>query len=322
MPQSARARIWLALVTVYVVWGSTYLAIRVVVHANVPPFIGMGLRFVAAGLLLFTIVAATRGVGLLRVTRSELVSTAVMGATLLLGGNALVAVAEKTLPSGLAALMVGAVPLWFALLQCGGGARPTRLVWCGVIVGFAGIAAISLPRGGIAGVKFWGVATILIASISWSIGSYVAPRLRLPRNPMVATTYEMLTGGTMILVAAELTGETKGFSFRSMPHSAVWALLYLVIVGSLLGYTAYVYLLANAPLSLVGTYAYVNPVVAVFLGWIILHERVTPVVFLGGALVVAGVAMVVRGERPKGNELGVVQPSPAATSSEDSSVSR
>lgn len=314
MPQTARARIWLALVTVYVVWGSTYLAIRVVVRADVPPMIGMGVRFVSAGLLLAAVVATTRGRQRLRVTRAEFLSSGFMGLTLILGGNGLVAVAEQTLPSGLAALMVGAVPLWFALLQFSGGRRPSSLVWAGVVVGFVGIATISLPRGGIEGVKFWGVVTILCASISWSIGSWVSPRLSLPKNPLVATTYEMLTGGAGMLITAELTGETRGFSVTDVPADAVWATIYLVLVGSLVGYTAYVYLLANAPLSLVGTYAYVNPVVAVFLGWVILSERVTPIVFIGGAFVVAGVAMVVRGERP--------QPSPAATSSEESSVSR
>jgi drug/metabolite transporter (DMT)-like permease len=222
-----------------------------------------------------------------------------MGLALLLGGNGLVAVAEQTVPSGLAALIVGAVPLWFVLLRVTGGERPRLLTWAGVLVGFAGIAAISLPRGGIDGVEAWGVALIVVASLSWALGSYLSPRLNLPKDPLVATTYEMLAGGVLLLTAGTATGELGRFDSDAVSANGWLALLYLVIVGSIMGYTAYVYLLAHAPLSLVGTYAYVNPVVAVFLGWLILSEPLTGIVIAGGLLVVLGVALVVRGERPR-----------------------
>jgi drug/metabolite transporter (DMT)-like permease len=293
------ARIWIALVTVYIVWGSTYLAIRVVVEADIPPLLGMGVRFLSAGLLLVGFLVAVRGRDALRVDRRGLLGAGVMGLTLLLGGNGLVAVAEQTVPSGLAALIVGAVPLWFVLLRVASGERPRLLTWAGVLVGFAGIAAISLPRGGIEGVETWGVALIIVASVSWALGSYLSPRLRLPKDPLVATTYEMLIGGALLLTAGSATGELGRIDATAVGADGWWALVYLVIVGSIMGYTAYVYLLSHAPLSLVGTYAYVNPVVAVFLGWLILSEPLTGVVIAGGLLVVLGVALVVRGERPR-----------------------
>jgi drug/metabolite transporter (DMT)-like permease len=185
------------------------------------------------------------------------------------------------------------------LLRVTGGERPRLLTWAGVLVGFAGIAAICLPRGGIDGVEAWGVALILVASVSWALGSYLSPRLHLPKDPLVATTYEMLAGGVLLLTAGTAAGELGRFDSAAVPADGWLALLYLVIVGSIIGYTAYVFLLSHAPLSLVGTYAYVNPVVAVFLGWLILNEPLTGVVIAGGLLVVLGVALVVRGERPR-----------------------
>lgn len=289
-------RVWVALVLVYVVWGSTYLAIRVVVEADMPPLLSMGTRFVVAAALLGGYLLVRRGVAGLRVTRRGLLGAGVMGLLLLLGGNGLVAVGEQTVPSGLAALIVGAVPLWFALLRVTGGERPRLLTWCGILLGFAGIAGITLPRGGIEGVEAWGLLLIVVATISWAIGSYLSPRLRLPSDALVATTYEMLLGGVLLLVAGSARGELTGLDVAGVSRDGWLALAYLITVGSLVGYTAYVYALKNAPLSLVGTYAYVNPVVAVFLGWLILSEPVTAVVLGGGLLVVLGVALVVGGE--------------------------
>ena len=299
-PQGTRASaaaVWTALVTVYVVWGSTYLGIRVVVESGIPPLLGMGTRFLVASALLLGFLAVRRGLAALRPTRRELRAATVVGVLLLLGGNGGVAVAEQTVPSGLAALIVGAVPLWFVLLRVAGGERPRGLTWLGVLVGFAGIAAISLPRGGIEGVEAWGVALILLASVSWALGSYASPKLGLPRDPMVATAYEMLTGGAVMTAFALAVGEGADLDLSAVPTEGFVAWSYLVLAGSLLGYTAYVFALAHAPLSLVGTYAYVNPVVAVALGWLILAEPVTAVVVSGGALVVVGVALVVSGER-------------------------
>ena len=309
--RASGAAVWTALVTVYIVWGSTYLAIRVVVEADIPPLLGMGVRFLAAAALLIGFLALRRGAGSLRVTWRELRAAAIMGTLLLLMGNGFVAIAEQTVPSGLAALIVGAVPLWFVLLRVVGGERPRAVTWLGVLVGFGGIAAISLPRGGIDDVEPWGVLLILLATLSWALGSFLSPRLGLPRGALLATAYEMLMGGVIMTAVALVAGEVNGFTPGEVPARGWLALGYLIVVGSLLGYTAYVFALANAPLSLVGTYAYVNPVVAVFLGWLILSEPVTAIVLGGGLLVVLGVALVVSGERrPRVAEVEQAPPPP------------
>lgn len=295
--RASSAAVWAALVTVYVVWGSTYLAIRVVVQAGIPPLLGMGTRFLAAAVILLGFLAGRGGIRALAISRRELASAAIVGTLLLLGGNGLVAVAETTVPSGLAALIVGAVPLWFVLLRVAGGERPRKLTWVGVLVGFAGVAAISLPRGGIEGVQAWGILVVLAATLCWAFGSYLSPRVQLPRGAMLATAYEMLAGGAIMTVVALAVGEPPDLNAATVPAEGWVALVYLVLIGSILGYTAYIFALGNAPLSVVGTYAYVNPVVAVVLGALILAEPVTSVVVGGGLLVVGGVALVLRGER-------------------------
>lgn len=293
------AAVWIALVTVYIIWGSTYLAIRVVVDAGIPPILGMGTRFLVAAAVMMAILAARDGFSSLKISWIELRGAAIMGLLLLAGGNGVVAIAEQTVPSGLTALIIGAVPLWFVLLRFGGGDRPRALTWLGVLVGFAGIAAISLPKGGIEGVESWGVLLLLVATVSWATGSYLSPRLHLPRRTMVAVSYEMLAGGLIMTIGSVAFSATRTFDPVTVSADGWIALGYLVVFGSLLGFTAYAYALANAPLSLVGTYAYVNPVVAVVLGWAILSEPITAVVIGGGALVVLGVALVVSAERPR-----------------------
>jgi drug/metabolite transporter (DMT)-like permease len=297
--RASTAAVWVALVTVYVVWGSTYLGIRVVVESGIPPIFGMGLRFLTAAGILMAILAARDGWTSLRITRTELRGAVIMGVLLLVGGNGVVAIAEQTVPSGLTALIIGAVPLWFVLLRFAGGDRPRGLTWLGVLVGFAGIAAISLPRGGIDGVEAWGVVLLLLATVSWATGSYLSPRLHLPKRTTIAVSYEMLAAGVIMTGGSLTFGDGRTFSPAEVTTDGWIALGYLVVFGSLIGFTAYGYALANAPLSLVGTYAYVNPVVAVFLGWLILAEPVTAVVVGGGALVVVGVALVVSAERSR-----------------------
>jgi drug/metabolite transporter (DMT)-like permease len=309
--RASTAAVWAALVTVYVVWGSTYLGIRVVVESGIPPILGMGLRFLTAAAIMIAILALRDGWGSLRITWIELRGAIVMGMLLLVGGNGVVAIAEQTVPSGLTALIIGAVPLWFVLLRFGGGDRPRGLTWFGVLVGFAGIAVISLPRGGIDGVEAWGVVLLLLATVSWATGSYLSPRLHLPKRTTVAVSYEMLAAGVIMTCGSMIFGDGRAFSPAEVSTDGWIALAYLVVFGSLLGFTAYGFALANAPLSLVGTYAYVNPVVAVFLGWIILAEPITTIVVGGGALVVIGVALVVSAERPRSAKRDV-RPSPVA----------
>ncbi|GAA0960119.1 drug/metabolite exporter YedA [Kribbella koreensis] len=294
-PASA-AMIWSALAVVYVVWGSTYLGIRIVVEAKIPPMLGMGARFLIAAVLLAAFLAIKSGVTRLRVTRRELLGAAVVGLLLLALGNGAVAIAEKTVPSGLSALLVAAVPLWLMLLRVGGGERPRALTWLGVLIGFTGAALLALS-GGDTSAKPLSVAILVAGTISWAVGSRFSPRLGLPKDPLVATLYEMVAGGTAMVLIGVLAGEPGRLHLSAIEPKGWIALAYLVVFGSLLAYSAYSYLLANAPISLIGTYAYVNPAVAVLLGWLILSEPVTAEIMLGGAIVVVGVALVVSAER-------------------------
>lgn len=305
----AATAVWGALAIVYVVWGSTYLAIRVVVEADVPPLLAMGTRFVAAAVLLGVLHAVRHGGSTLRVGPRSLAGCAVMGGLLLVGGNGLVAVGEQTVPSGLTALLLATTPLWLVVLRLVTGEHPRAATMAGVLVGFGGVMLLALRGGGISGVQAWGVVVVVVASLSWAIGSFLSPRLGLPDDAVVATVWEMLTGGVTLVTVGLARGEGARFHPGSASAGAWVAWVYLVIVGSMVAFSAYVWLLAHAPISLVATYAYVNPVVAVLLGWAVLSEPVTAVVLGGGALVVVGVALVVSAERPR-------RPEPPGTSPE------
>ncbi|TDO67610.1 threonine/homoserine efflux transporter RhtA [Kribbella sp. VKM Ac-2571] len=290
------AMIWTALAVVYVVWGSTYLAIRVVVEADIPPMLAMATRFLTAALLMAAGLAVKSGWQRLRITRREAIGAATVGVLLLAFGNGAVAIAEQTVPSGLAALLVAAIPLWLMLLRVGGGERPRAMTWVGVLIGFGGAALLALS-GGNTSAKPLSVAILVVGTICWATGSRYAPQLGLPRDPLVTALYEMVFGGTAMVLLGVLRGEPGRLHLDRIDGSGWIALAYLVVFGSLLAYTAYSYLLANAPISLVGTYAYVNPAVAVFLGWLILSESLTWQILLGGAVIIVGVALVVTSER-------------------------
>jgi drug/metabolite transporter (DMT)-like permease len=290
------AGVVVALLAVYLIWGSTYLAIRVVVTNGVPPLLGMGLRFLVAGVLLAGVLAVRRGGGVLRITRSQLLTAAVVGTLLLFGGNGLVAVAEQTVPSGLAALLVSTTPLWLVVLGLVTGDRARAASVVGTLVGFAGTAVLVRP-GGSGGVAWWGVGLVLLATLCWASGSLWSRRRADPANAFVASAYQMLLGGAVLTVAGLAHGEAGRFDVSAVPAAGWWALGYLVVVGSIVAYTAYFWLLGNAPLQLTSTYAYVNPVVAVILGWLLLGEQVTPAVVVGGTLAVAGVVIVISSER-------------------------
>jgi drug/metabolite transporter (DMT)-like permease len=293
--------IWAAILTLYIVWGSTYLAIRVVVTHGVPPLLGMGVRFVTAGVLAASALRLRRGAGALRVTPVQLRASAIVGVLLLFGGNGFVAVAEQVLPSGLAALLVSTTPLWLVVLGLLVGERARRASVVGALIGFAGTAVLvdptSVPgRHGGPG-AWWGAPLILLATACWASGSLYSRRQASPADPFVASAYQMLIGGAVLVVAGLGTGEAARLDLASVPAAAWWALAYLVVVGSLVAYTAYFWLLGNAPLQLVSTYAYVNPVVAVALGWALLGEAVSLPVLAGGGLAVAGVMVVISSER-------------------------
>ncbi|GAA0690690.1 drug/metabolite exporter YedA [Kitasatospora atroaurantiaca] len=287
--------VWAALGIVYVVWGSTYLAIRVAVE-TMPPFLSATARFITAGLALAALVAWRQGPSALRVNRRQLASAAGVGLMLLLGGNGLVVLAEQDVPSGLAALLVAAVPLWVVLLRRAAGQRTPVMTIGGVLLGLVGLAVLTAP--GLSGeVRLAGVLSVIGATLMWSGGSFLASRLEMPANPFAAGVYEMIAGGLGCLVVAALRGEPQGLDLATISTRSWVALAYLVVFGSLVAFTAYAWLLQSAPLPLVSTYAYVNPVVAVFLGWLVLAEPLTWPILLGGAIVVAGVCLVVRTER-------------------------
>jgi len=287
------------LAVVYVVWGSTYLGIRIVVE-EMPPLLAMGLRFLLSGTLLALIIGWRKGFGALRVTRRQLRSLVLLGCLFIVAGNGGVAVAEQTVTSGLAALMVAAMPLWVVLMRrFVGHELPRSLTWFGVLVGLSGIALLARP-GTVSGVETWGVFVILGGTVCWAAGSFLSSgRLELAPDPFVSTVYEMLTGGLVMFVVGTAIGDWGRFSFGELSADTWWAFFYLVTIGSIAGYGAFVWLLAHAPVSLVTTYAYVNPVVAVFLGWLVLSEPITAAMVGGGALAVVGVALVVQGERPR-----------------------
>jgi drug/metabolite transporter (DMT)-like permease len=288
-------RVWAALGVVYVVWGSTYLGIRVVVE-TMPALLSAAARFLAAGALLLVLLAVKEGGAALRVTGRQLASVGLVGLLLLVGGNGMLVIAEGSIPSGLAALLVAAVPLYVVVLRVAFGERPGWATVTGVLLGLVGLGVLSVP-GASGSVTVGGVVLVLAAAVSWAVGSFLSGRLDMPGNPLVASAYEMLIGGAGCAAVALLRGEQHGFALDAVSTRSWVALAYLVVVGSLVGFTAYAWLLQRAPLGLVSTYAYVNPVVAVFLGWLVLAERLTGVELAGGLIVVAAVCVVVSTER-------------------------
>jgi drug/metabolite transporter (DMT)-like permease len=285
--------VWTALGTVYVVWGSTYLGIKVAIE-TLPPLVHGGVRFFAAGLVVIAIVAVTRPASL-RVTRTQLATAATVGVLLILGGNGLVAIGEESVSSGLAALIIAAVPLWIAVFRAVFGDRPARATLAGVTVGFVGVAVLLLPSGG-GRSDPWHTLIVVVASLSWATGSYLATRRPMPANPFVATGLEMVIGGGATFLVGVARGELSGFSLDQVSGRSWFAVGYLVVFGSLIAFTAYVWLLGNAPVSQVATYAYVNPAVAVFLGALVLGEPITLSVLVGGLVILVAVAVVVAEE--------------------------
>jgi drug/metabolite transporter (DMT)-like permease len=293
--RSTNALTWTALGIVYVVWGSTYLGIRIVIE-TMPPLLAGAVRFITAGILLGAVLAIRYGPGALRLPLRQLGSVLVAGVLLLTFGNGMVSIAEQHISSGLAALLVASVPLWLVVFRRVSGDRPQAATIAGVIVGFGGLALLSLTRGGGAGAAF-GIVVILCAAFSWASGSFLSGRMPMPANPYVASVYEMLAGGLALTVLGLAKGE--GLHFGAYSGRSWLALGYLITFGSLLAFTSYVWLLGNAPISLVGTYAYVNPTVAVLLGAVILGEHVTWATVVGGAIIIVGVGLVVSTERQR-----------------------
>ncbi|HZA98672.1 MAG TPA: EamA family transporter [Gemmatimonadales bacterium] len=284
-----RWKIVAAFFAVYVFWGMTYLAMRVAVE-DIPPYLMAGTRFVLAGLILYA-VARHRGDD--APTALNWRAAVVVGGFLLLGGNASVAWAEQRVSSGLAALLIGVMPIWMVSLEwLRGGSRPRLNVVAGLLLGALGVGLLVLPRGGGDSVDLLGAIVLIVAAASWAWGSVISKSAGLPKSPFMATSMEMIAGGTLCVLVAVLTGELGNFSPAHVSGEALLAWLFLVIFGSLVAFTAFIWLLGVVSIAKVGTYAYVNPIVAVVLGWAILGEQITLTTVFAAILILCGVAMV------------------------------
>lgn len=294
-------RVWLGLLTVYLLWGSTYLGIKYSI-ATIPPFLMGALRFLVAGGVLYAI-AVRRGdtVGD-RPRAAQWRATLLMGAALLVGGNGGVILAEQYIPTGVTALLVATSPLWMALLdRVIFGRRLPPLVIVGLVIGFSGVAfLIGAPGPG--RLRLVGALLAIAAPICWATGSVFTRHVRLPARPLVAASMEMLWAGIFFAVASIASGELGRLHPQNISATSLVALLYLITFGSLIGFSAYVWLLRAAPLSLVSTYAYVNPVVAVVLGAIFIGEGLTLRTVIAGGIILSAVALIVvarnRASRP------------------------
>ena len=273
-----------------------------------PPLLSMGIRFLIAGILLTLIIGLTRGFNEMKVPRVEIATSSILGFVLLGFGLGNVAVAEKHVPSGIVALIIAALPLWIGIFRFISGERPSRRSWTGLAIGFIGVALLLKP-GSVQSVSGEGASTVvfymfmvLIGNIGWALGTFLAPRFQLPKNALVFTAYELMAGG----VSLTLAGFIKGEEFSDFIDGSSWSWLwfvYLVIFGSIIAYSAYLWLVQNAPVSLTATYAYVNPVIAVALGAIFLDEVITASYAVGGLIIVLGVLVVVSAESRKPKEI-------------------
>jgi drug/metabolite transporter (DMT)-like permease len=303
--------VWVALWTVYIVWGSTYIGIRVM-DETIPPFVGASSRFLLVGVLLGAYLVVRRGAAALRVSKRELLSLAVVGTLLLAAGNGVLIYAETWVPAGISAVVVASVPLWIVALRLIVRDRPKVATVAATLFGFAGVALLVFAHGGSGGATAGGLLLVVVASVSWALGSFLSSRLQMPKDPLVSTAWEAFLAGIVLFVAA--VPELGSFHPSSISLRSGAGLAYLVTFGSILGLTAYVWLLQNAPISKVSTYAYVNPVVAIFLGALLLGESVTPAILLGGAIIVVAVAGVVmiEGRSPRARVVEPVVPTPAS----------
>ena len=289
---ATRAQITAAFASIYLVWGSTYLAIRYAVQ-TIPPFLMGGLRFVVSGALLY---AWARYRGAERPTHIHWRNAVIAGGFLLLGGNGAVVWAEQFVPSGLTALLVSILPFWLVIIEWvrPPHARPNAAIILGLILGFIGIVVLVGPAGlgGRGDVRPIGAVVLILGSLSWAIGSFYSRDAQLPESGLLTTGMEMLGGGALLLIVGALTGELSHFDIHGISGASAAGLIYLITFGSLLGFTSYIWLLDKVSPARLGTYAYVNPVVAVILGWAIAGERLSVRTGIAAAIVICAVALI------------------------------
>jgi drug/metabolite transporter (DMT)-like permease len=290
--RASRAQIIAAFASIYLVWGSTYLAIRYAVE-TIPPFLMGGMRFVISGGLLY-LWARSRGAP--RPTGLHWRNAVIAGGFLLLGGNGAVVWAEQFVPSGLTALLVSILPFWLVIIEWvrPPHRRPSGAVLVGLVLGFIGIIVLVGPSdlGGHGDVSSLGALVLILGSLSWAIGSFWSRDAQLPESGLLTTGMEMLGGGALLLIVGALGGEISRFDIHHVSSASAAGLVYLITFGSLLGFTSYIWLLDKVSPARLGTYAYVNPIVAVFLGWAIAGERLSIRTAVAAAIVICAVALI------------------------------
>ena len=283
-------RVWLALVTVYIVWGSTFIALAIVIR-DLPPFLAMSVRHLVAGGVLLAIALPRGDRGTDRIGRRQIGAAFVFGGLLFVTGHGSLAWAQQTVPAGVAALLVGTIPIWMALFdRVGFGKRLPGTAYAGIAVGFGGLAILFDPFGK-GSVDRLGALVIVLGAMCWAVGSLYSRGAPLPKRPLVSAGLASLCGGILLTGYSAVSGEIGEATWTT---DAVLALGYLIVVGSFVGFTTYVWLLRVAPISLVSTYAYVNPIVAVALGWLILDESITAQMAIAGSAVLVSVAVILR----------------------------
>lgn len=289
-PATSRSAVLFAFAAIYLIWGSTYLAIRVAVE-TMPPFTLAGVRFIVAGALLYTWLAYK---GRARSTPRHWRDNAVIGALLLVGGNAVVTWAEVKIPSGITTLLISISPLLMVMFEWFSpkGIRPTWATFAGLALGFGGLVLLVGSDTGGAPLDRLSCAGILFACVSWSFGSIYSRHVKNPADSLMAAALQMLLGGLMMLAIGLGRGELSGFHLADLTSRSVWAWAYLVVAGSLIAFPCYLYLLKHSTPARASTYAYVNPVVAVFLGWLILHEPVSGRTLVASVIIVTAVAII------------------------------
>lgn len=266
-----------------------------------PPLLAMGIRFTIAGLLLFLLIGATQGRSEFRIPRPEVISASILGFVTLGFGIGNVAVSSEHVPTGVVSLIIAALPLWIALFRSIAREKIAMRTWFGTLIGFCGVVILIKPgsiesvSGVDSGTLFFYMAMVLLGNIGWALGTYLAPRFPIPRNSLLFTAIEMLAGGIALTIAGVLRGETFSDFLDASTTSWIW-FWYLVLIGSIAAYSAYLWLVMNAPVSLTATYAYVNPVIAVLLGVLFLRETITLNYAIGGSVIILGVLVVVSSE--------------------------
>jgi drug/metabolite transporter (DMT)-like permease len=294
-----KTKIWVALIALYIVWGSTYFGIKVAIE-TIPPFFHAFVRFLVSGLILLI---WQRLAGQEMPTRKQWISAAIIGNLLLLGGNGLVSWAEQFIPSGIAALIIGSMPMFLVIAESirPGGTKPNWQTILGLLVGFLGIFILVGPAelsGSDSKLDPLGVVALIAACILWASGSSYSKTAALPKAALMSTGAQMLMGSIGLLIVSVLGGELQGWNPAEVSSRSLYGLIYLITIGSIIGFGSFTWLLQNAPISLVATYAYVNPIVAVLLGFWLGGEKLEPRIWIATAIIIGSVMFINSRSKP------------------------